>query len=61
MRLGLVENERYVARVSLSSISWRRAEYGFGECGPNTELSEFLGPHRVRGRELSEFLSRAHA
>ena len=23
----------------------------------NTELSEFLGPHRVPGRELSEFLS----
>ena len=24
---------------------------------PNTELSEFFGPHRVPGRELSEFLS----
>ena len=23
----------------------------------NTELSEFFGPHRVPGRELSEFLS----
>ena len=26
----------------------------------NTELSEFFGPHRVPGRELSEFLSAYH-
>ena len=26
----------------------------------NTELSEFLGPHRVLGRELSEFLSASY-
>ena len=34
-------------------LSRKRAEYGFGE----HELSEFFGPHRVPGRELSEFLS----
>ena len=28
-----------------------------GSMGSNTELSEFFGPHRVPGRELSEFLS----
>ena len=32
----------------------RRAESGFTEYG---ELREFFGPHRVPGRELSEFLS----
>ena len=36
-------------------FAWKRAEYGFGEHG--FKLSEFFGPHRVPGRELSEFLS----
>ena len=27
----------------------------------NTELSEFFGPHRVPGRELSEFLLACYA
>ena len=35
----------------------RRAEYGFGEYGSNTEHSEFFSPHRVAGRKLSEVLS----
>ena len=41
-----------------SAENRKRAEYGFKEYGSNTELSEFFGPHRVPGRELStEFLS----
>ena len=39
----------------------KRAEYDCGEYAQymvsNTKLNEFCGPHRVPGRELSEFLS----
>ena len=36
----------------------KRAEYGFGEYTFfKHQLSELFGPHRVPGRELSEFLS----
>ena len=35
-------------------------EYGFGECGSNTELSELFCPRRVPRRELSEFLSTSY-
>ena len=44
--------------LSLPNFLWRRAEYGFGErTVSNTKLSDFFAPHRVPGRELSEFLS----
>ena len=44
------------------AIFWGRdvSETGriwFRSTGSNTELSEFFGPHRVSGRELSDFLS----
>ena len=36
---------------------WGLEGWGLGLADWNTELSEFFGPHRVPGRELSEFLS----
>ena len=51
--------------INLLNINFLSAHPNFGN-GPNTvsestvsntELSEFFGPHRVPGRELSEFLS----
>ena len=53
--------ERYVLQIPdlslLMTSVWNRPNTVSEKTVSNTELSEFFGPHRVPGRELSEFLS----
>ena len=45
------------AAVVFPAFCRKRAEYGFGEYGFKHRTQWVFGPHRVPGRELSEFLS----